>query len=150
MTMHRIAALALLAGSIGLFGCGPAEDREAPEIRAAKEATLALLNDPASAQFRNLKIYSAKSGPVSVCGEVNAKNRMGGYNGFQKLYYVLATREAHTEPPSMMDRATEIVLSPSVSIARSHFEIGYMDHCLSVEIPTLEESEAKLKALNAR
>lgn len=45
------------------------------------------LNDPASAQFRNLKYVGSwlPSGESILCGEVNAKNRMGGYVGFRKF-----------------------------------------------------------------
>ncbi|MDX1538823.1 hypothetical protein [Arsukibacterium sp.] len=39
----------------------------------AKKWVKAELNDPNSAIFRNTKGY---------CGEVNSKNKMGGYNGF--------------------------------------------------------------------
>ena len=39
------------------------------------------LNDPESAQFRNLELAGD-----AVCGEVNAKNGFGGYVGFQPFY----------------------------------------------------------------
>lgn len=47
-------------------------------IYQAKEAVRKQLNDPASAQFREVWV----SDRFFVCGEVNAKNRMGGYAGF--------------------------------------------------------------------
>lgn len=44
-----------------------------------------VMNDPDSAQFRNVRAYSfsGPGGGYVVCGEVNGRNRMGGYAGFQ-------------------------------------------------------------------
>ena len=44
--------------------------------RDAKAAVLARLKDPDSAEFRNLN---------GSCGEVNSKNSMGGYSGFERF-----------------------------------------------------------------
>ena len=44
----------------------------------AKEAVKLKLNDPDSAQFRNMRRVSLSV----VCGELNAKNAMGGYVGY--------------------------------------------------------------------
>lgn len=41
------------------------------------------LRDPGSAQFRNV-FFHHNSIPVA-CGEVNAKNALGGYTGFEKF-----------------------------------------------------------------
>lgn len=43
------------------------------------------LVDPGSARFRNVRAYPQASGTTAVCGEVNAKNRAGGYNGYQRF-----------------------------------------------------------------
>ncbi|MFC5372946.1 hypothetical protein ACFPIF_10300 [Brevundimonas faecalis] len=43
------------------------------------------LVDPDSARFRNVRAYPQASGTTAVCGEVNAKNRAGGYNGYQRF-----------------------------------------------------------------
>jgi len=40
------------------------------------------LNDPESARFRGVKAAIWKNGILVVCGEINAKNRMGGYVGY--------------------------------------------------------------------
>lgn len=40
------------------------------------------MKDPSSTQFRRLQAVTLKDGTVRVCGEVNAKNSFGGYNGF--------------------------------------------------------------------
>lgn len=51
-------------------------------IAKVKEDILEALKDPGSAQFR--RILVAADGGI-VCGEVNAKNAMGGYIGFKKF-----------------------------------------------------------------
>lgn len=43
------------------------------------------LVDPDTARFRNVRAYPQASGATAVCGEVNAKNRAGGYNGYQRF-----------------------------------------------------------------
>lgn len=43
------------------------------------------LVDPGSARFRNVRVYPQSSGTKAVCGEVNAKNRAGGYNGYERF-----------------------------------------------------------------
>lgn len=53
------------------------------EYDAAKREVEKNLKDPASAQYRNMK----KSAIGAICGEVNAKNSMGGYSGFGKFMY---------------------------------------------------------------
>jgi hypothetical protein len=51
----------------------------------AEEAVKRLLIDPGSAQFRDVVSYP-NGAAERYCGEVNAKNRMGGYVGFTKFY----------------------------------------------------------------
>jgi hypothetical protein len=46
-----------------------------------KEAVGRELYDPSSAQFRNIQ-----KSTMGYCGEVNAKNRMGGYVGFKRFH----------------------------------------------------------------
>ena len=53
-----------------------AEERLATRARSAMESTL---NDPFSARFR--RVSTGRNG--ALCGQVNAKNRMGAYTGFQ-------------------------------------------------------------------
>lgn len=52
-------------------------------IPKARQPILAFLQDPESAQFRNEQ--SGRAG--AVCGEVNAKNSMGGYVGFKRYIW---------------------------------------------------------------
>jgi hypothetical protein len=46
-----------------------------------KEAVLKLVKDPASAQFRQLRIVYGRGGEA-LCGEINAKNDGDAYMGF--------------------------------------------------------------------
>jgi hypothetical protein len=57
----------------------PAAD---PRLDAARQQVLDSLNDPESARFKPL--YVGADGET-VCGAVNAKNRMGGYAGFKRF-----------------------------------------------------------------
>ena len=54
-------------------------------IAGAMSSIKRKLVDPDSARFRNVRAYPQDSGTTAVCGEVNAKNRAGGYNGYQRF-----------------------------------------------------------------
>lgn len=61
-----------------------------PLIAQAKQTIAAEMIDPSSVQYRNVRTVRQIVGgkPVTiVCGEVNSKNRMGGYVGFAKFAY---------------------------------------------------------------
>lgn len=53
-------------------------------VAEVKKVVRSQLIDPSSAQFRNVAVMSRLTGE-SVCGEVNGKNRMGGYTGFKRF-----------------------------------------------------------------
>jgi hypothetical protein len=61
-------------------------------VRAAHDALKEGLYDPQSAQFRAEGVGDSGS----VCGEVNAKNRLGGYVGFRRFVYVPQDKEELT------------------------------------------------------
>jgi len=64
-----------------IIAATPAErPLKASEAAAIKHSIEAQLIDPSSAQFRMGPIRPASE---FYCGLVNAKNRMGGYNGFE-------------------------------------------------------------------
>jgi len=80
----------LLALAIPLFlsACKPDEEKA---ISLAQYEMSANLLDPASAQFRKMKVAKmtdAADGNVIavVCGEVNGKNSFGAYAGFHPFY----------------------------------------------------------------
>lgn len=51
-------------------------------IPKAREVIQSRLRDPSSAQFRNERFTENRT----LCGEVNSKNGMGGYTGFEKYF----------------------------------------------------------------
>lgn len=55
------------------------------EYQEAQHAVLSVLTDPDSAKIRGMFIYAAYDGHY-VCGQVNARNRMGGYVGYRWFY----------------------------------------------------------------
>lgn len=74
-----LAGAAMIAGAVlytnGVFNL---EEEDAPYVAAVKSQ----LVDAESAQFRNVQ----KNRTLDIwCGEVNSKNRMGGYAGWQKF-----------------------------------------------------------------
>lgn len=150
----RVPIVLLALGAVS--GCGQRIADEAPEVGAAKEAVQALLTDPASAQFRTLKVNSTQGGPATVCGEVNAKNRVGGYNGFGRFYYVIATKEAATDP-LMAGETIDIYSDPVRAKGAIEFDSRYAENCIGVGMPSIDESnvrrakaEASLKAIEGK
>lgn len=55
-------------------------------IFMVKREVRSMLTDPESAQFRNVEFRKG-----TVCGEVNARNRFGGYVGFTPFYGFLSS-----------------------------------------------------------
>jgi len=64
-------------------------------VNEAKRAVITQLNDPNSAEFYNVAVFNY----YSVCGEVNAKNAMGGYVGRRRFAYSTLTHTANIEDP---------------------------------------------------
>lgn len=97
-----------------LSACDRIPGTEANRIREAEQAVRKELLDPSAAQFRT--VAKTKYG---VCGEVNAKNQMGGYSGF-RLFYV-SEGEVGVEPDRMssLDFETE----------HGQFMAGYVVAC---------------------
>ena len=84
----------------------------------------ATLTDPESAQFRGVR----RSGSASfTCGEVNAKNRMGGYVGFTP--FMVAADGAVTLHPPMPVQHEGAPQFLAKFNARVDFELSYAKHC---------------------
>ena len=110
--MKRLIGLLLL-----LTGCQFIPGTKAHEIRRAEETVSYGLNDPSSAEFRNERVV----GPVGkgyVCGEVNAKNRMGAYAGFRPFAYRSTTRWVDILPESDGTLATNMAVINFPSLCR--------------------------------
>lgn len=66
----------------------PASDRTYSDTAVKAAAMSAIKNaavDPSSVRFRNVTVAEQSSGTKAVCGEFNAKNRMGGYKGYERF-----------------------------------------------------------------
>lgn len=61
-------------------------------IEAGQSAVARQLSDPASAQYRNFSTAGD-----CLTGEINAKNRLGGYVGFQDFLYDPRTKAAYLD-----------------------------------------------------
>lgn len=84
----RLAALVLALLTLS-FPALAEEDTDGTlsELSIAHKAMIDVLvtgklRDPRSAQFRNVRMI-VNGGTSVVCGEVNARNGYGGYNGFE-------------------------------------------------------------------
>lgn len=84
----------------GAGGAGNEGERKAKAEQAMRSYFEQTLIDPSSVQFRNLQVFldvpgsklrtsGSKTTPLVdvVCGEMNSKNRMGGYVGFKHFYW---------------------------------------------------------------
>jgi hypothetical protein len=105
---------------------------EAREITAAKEAARSLLNDPDSAQFRNLEVHSVNDQLATVCGEVNARNRMGGYSGFERFAYVLKTGQIEIDTKASTPDGGGLIIAPDQAERQIRFNRLYIEHCISI------------------
>jgi len=113
--MRAIAAAALCA----LAACS------SPVESAAKEAVKAQLVDPESARFRNV-VTQAKTG--AVCGEMNAKNRMGGYVGFTEFYVIDGKAHLPEAPEILLDGSDEL----RAATAKVRFSVDRMKACSGI------------------
>jgi len=80
-----------------LGGCQFIPGTAAHDIKEAHAAVRYELDDPASGNFRNDRVEGSGDTRI-VCGEVNAKNRMGAYVGFRPYAYPLRSRKASILP----------------------------------------------------
>ncbi|MHB1274201.1 MAG: hypothetical protein ACYCZD_15825 [Rhodanobacter sp.] len=75
---RMIVALAL--ASMMLLGCS-IESKYSQALDKLKGR----MKDPSSVQFRNLHEVEYENGKPFLCGEYNAKNGFGGYDGFERF-----------------------------------------------------------------
>lgn len=108
-----LVLLVLLGGSaVALLKFGPGSERD---IKRQVEYDLI---DPTSALFRDIVL-----GDFYACGYVNAKNRMGGYIGWQR--FTLYRWSPFNPTPQFP--ATEFESNPPVSI---YFEQRWNEDCV--------------------
>lgn len=73
----------LLAACLSIVPGISASQTSKPQEAALRKALEDNLKDADSAKFRNLRFKRDDSGVVTACGEVNAKNSYGAYNGYE-------------------------------------------------------------------
>ena len=95
LMMNKIFGVIALA--LGLIACGDS---------AIKSEVKSLLIDPSSAEFKSITVF--KDG--NYCGEVNSKNRMGGYAGYKAFSKVDGKLEIHDVMG--LERLCEIAKDP--------------------------------------
>lgn len=108
MQPRRLAPFALtFALGLSLSAC---------DARKGTELVRAQLRDPASAQFREVRVRSVPAdasgagnltpGGKVVCGEVNVKNAHGGYVGFKRFIADLEGEDVQIERDAPLGRPT--------------------------------------------
>jgi len=103
-------ALALAAASLSSLAWSQAaiSDAQIQEaVAGGKSAGTHNLKDPAAAQFRGLKIarVSKESSDLVLCGEINARNSVGGYVGFRSFFATPGRPDlSDIEPTREMDK----------------------------------------------
>lgn len=107
----------VIAVLLSLAGCG--------KERAALDLVSAQMIDPASAQFRNVRSVRNRYGEVGICGEVNAKNSMGGYAGFRHF----------------MVQAGDVVLQSRDDEALASYQASHFADCLELPPDHLSREE---------
>lgn len=117
MIRHAVAAILALAVT-GDAVAQTVVDQSGPRVTAAElDAARAILStsliDPASAQLRRLRRGSDAG---VVCGELNAKNRLGGYAGFE--IFIANVETGAVTGPSFAGPATPQARQAFTSIAR--------------------------------
>lgn len=91
--LAAVAPVALLA----LGACDRIPGTNANLDRQAREVLSDTLFDAESAKLRALRTTTAR-GEDLICGEVNAKNRMGAFGGFHRFIVIPKDREAYVDP----------------------------------------------------
>ena len=116
-------------GAYGWFIWKPAHEN-AQAVIGIQQKVQDVLKDPDSAKFRGVRFYP-KSG--AGCGEVNAKNSMGGYIGFSSF---VAPKNG---PVQFEPTGDESIGEPKQRIEVLNQKIAYLDlmskNCPEVQRP---------------
>lgn len=86
-----------------MSGCSSKEDKG---IETAKKVVMQRLKDPDSAKFQNIRVINSdtidKQSSFLICGEVNAKNSMGGYTGFTNFMTMFDMENDQIKPDGVV------------------------------------------------
>lgn len=83
---------------------------EREQLVAVETVADRVLKDPGSAQYRNVKVFPSQY----ACGEVNARNSLGGYTGYADFFVVIVTRDGVNMDPA---QSKAYVRAPDMSDA---------------------------------
>lgn len=139
-----------------LCGCTSAaeKEQEANEalISTAKQVLERDLFDPSGAQYRNMRVAEPlpasvsekrQSVPAGVCGQVNAKNQLGGYVGFRPFIWITGEKEVGLP----LHAESEIVYLPGYGIVS--WEAYCADRLDQGHLDVATDQEVMLEAIAA-
>lgn len=106
--MRFVLAAALLISAVSVH----ADDTRVYMLKnKAQELVKERLKDADSAKFQKLSPHTLSNGGIVICGEVNSKNKYGGYTGFQKFYSTGESVRFREDAPSTFDGVYQMVCS---------------------------------------
>lgn len=83
--MHLKTPLCIVAAMLATSTAFADSQQEFLWVEQGKDSVRAKIRDPDSAQFRGTFFNRNRDGIPFACGEVNAKNAMGGMTGYQRF-----------------------------------------------------------------
>jgi hypothetical protein len=126
MAMRKIC-LAMAIST--LMACSSESESEA-SLEATKQKILNELTrdlyDPASATLRDVILKVSENGKVvTMCGEINGKNRLGAYAGYRKFHASFFTEEDRVSMAEIEPSTTGPLAKPDKMV----FDLGYELSC---------------------
>lgn len=105
MSSRPVRNAPLVAGAIvGVLIASALSYRQFVLLPAMREPLLKQLSAPQTAQFRLERYVGPWTvGGGALCGEINAKNRMGGYTGFTPYFSAGGEAVSGPETPRLCD-----------------------------------------------
>jgi hypothetical protein len=146
MRAPLITAVCLLVGGIIAAGYDRIPGFAPYDLRVGKALLLDTMYDAESARLRHVKRHAAvlkdSPSPVSICGEVNGKNHMGAYVGFQRFVVELKDKSVEIDP---LVKTTQADIEKKLKQCHAYAAAGYgelMEQCYDEE---QESNEGQLK-----
>ncbi len=118
--MIRILRISTAILTAFLFGVAAAPFKPGEILARAHKIAAGETADPEAAHFRNDRIGPRGN---AVCGEINAKNIYGGYNGY--IPYVYEDGAARVT----FFAASAVSPSPQQVVAACAFQLAYSENC---------------------
>lgn len=97
--LYSVFALLLVSACGGMgVQADEVDPKQAEFEQKVQDAVRAILRDPASAQFSDMKAYPDAN---AACGKVNAKNAFGGYAGEESFAYSFSQAATESSDPDL-------------------------------------------------